>query len=195
MLTLDSPPTRQHTGKPVIATTLAIRLVLDKAASTAERSSCWKLTTCSPPADRLSFYITDAAGDGRVVEFDCLDEKRRLSPRPCAPSRIFTRSTRTKCCPIRERRIRTRPRRYDTIEKILTEHENNVTPQIAWKALIDASQAPKRGRDQQQQWSVLYNNTQLTAEIAIRRDCRPYTLQSEDKRTPITCDGPDIIST
>lgn len=36
VLTLDSEPTKQNTGKPTIATTLAIRLVLDKAASTEE---------------------------------------------------------------------------------------------------------------------------------------------------------------
>ena len=36
VLTLDSAPTRQSTGKPVISTTLAIRLVLDRAATTQE---------------------------------------------------------------------------------------------------------------------------------------------------------------
>ena len=36
VLTLDSDPTYQQTGKPMIATTLAIRLVLDRAATTAE---------------------------------------------------------------------------------------------------------------------------------------------------------------
>lgn len=34
VLTLDSKPVRQQSGKPVIATTLAIRLILDRAAST-----------------------------------------------------------------------------------------------------------------------------------------------------------------
>ena len=36
VLTLDSEPTRQSTGKQTIATTLAIRLVLDRAATTEE---------------------------------------------------------------------------------------------------------------------------------------------------------------
>ena len=36
VLTLDSEPVRQNTGKPVISTTLAIRLVLDRAATTEE---------------------------------------------------------------------------------------------------------------------------------------------------------------
>lgn len=36
VLTLDSEPVFQNTGKPTIATTLAIRLVLDRAASTQE---------------------------------------------------------------------------------------------------------------------------------------------------------------
>ena len=34
VLTLDSEPVRQHTGKSVISTTLAVRLVLDRAATT-----------------------------------------------------------------------------------------------------------------------------------------------------------------
>ena len=53
VLTLDSDPVHQNTGKPAIATTLAIRLVLDRAASTEEAVELlrgyarWLLTTSS----------------------------------------------------------------------------------------------------------------------------------------------------
>lgn len=36
VLTLDSEPVHQNTGKPVIGTTLVIRLILDRAATTEE---------------------------------------------------------------------------------------------------------------------------------------------------------------
>jgi len=186
VLTLDSPPTRQHTGKPVIATTLAIRLVLDKAASTAEAVKLLEAYDMFATSGRdYHFYITDAAGDGRVVEFDCLDEKRPLVATPMRAITNFYALYKDKVLPYQKNGVFGHGReRYDTIEKILTEHENNVTPQIAWKALIDASQAPKEGDvTSNTQWSVLYNNTQLTAEIAIRRDWQTvhtYSLKTNE---------------
>lgn len=71
VLTLDSEPTRQNTELPTITTTLAIRLVLDKAASTAEAVELLRGYDMFATNGRdYHFYITDASGDGRVVEYD-----------------------------------------------------------------------------------------------------------------------------
>ena len=71
VLTLDSEPVRQNTGKPVISTTLAIRLVLDKAATTEEAVELLRGYDMFSSSGRdYHFYITDASGDGRVVEYD-----------------------------------------------------------------------------------------------------------------------------
>ena len=73
VLTLDSEPTFQRTGKPVIATTLAIRLVLDRAATTQEAVDILKQydMMASSGRDYYHSYINDASGDGRAVEYDC----------------------------------------------------------------------------------------------------------------------------
>lgn len=57
VLTLDSKPVRQQSGKPVIATTLAIRLILDRAASTEEAVTLLKNTICSPQAEEIITFM------------------------------------------------------------------------------------------------------------------------------------------
>lgn len=82
-MTLDSEPTYQHTGKPIIPTTLAIRLVLDRASSTKEAIALLKQYDMMATSGRdYHFYITDASGDGRVVEYDCCDASRPLVATP-----------------------------------------------------------------------------------------------------------------
>ena len=79
VLTLDSEPTNQDTGKPVLATTMAIRLVLDRAATTAEAVELLQQYDMFATSGRdYHFYITDAAGDGRVIEYDCDDPARPM---------------------------------------------------------------------------------------------------------------------
>ncbi|MGN0476057.1 MAG: linear amide C-N hydrolase, partial [Ruminococcus sp.] len=79
VLTLDSEPVHQNTGKPVISTSLAIRLVLDKAATTEEAVELLKnydmISTCGRD---YHFYINDASGDCRVIEYDVDGEPREL---------------------------------------------------------------------------------------------------------------------
>lgn len=83
VLTLDSAPTHQKNGKPTIFTTLAIRLVLDRAASTAEAVALLGEYDMLATSGRdYHFYITDAAGDGRVIEYDCESEARTLVATP-----------------------------------------------------------------------------------------------------------------
>lgn len=95
MLTLDSEPTYQQTGKPTITPTLAIRLVLDHAATTAEAVALLREYDMFASGGRdYHFYITDASGDGRVVEYDCDDPARPLVDTPRQPPPTSTRSTR-----------------------------------------------------------------------------------------------------
>ena len=83
VLTLDSEPVRQSTGKPVISTTLAIRLVLDRAATTEEAVELLRSYDMFASSGRdYHFYITDASGDGRVIEYDINGEPRELIDTP-----------------------------------------------------------------------------------------------------------------
>jgi len=83
VLTLPSEPTCQRTGKPVLATSILIRLVLDRAATTEEAIELISQydVFCTSGRD-YHFYITDASGDGRVIEFDPEQEVRPMVVTP-----------------------------------------------------------------------------------------------------------------
>ena len=77
VLTLDSEPVHQNTGRPVIGTTLVIRLILDRAATTEEAVELLNQYDMFATSGRdYHFYITDASGDGRVVEYESFRIRR-----------------------------------------------------------------------------------------------------------------------
>ena len=77
VLTLDSKPTFRITGKPIISTPMAIRLVLDRAATTQQAVDLLLSYDMFATSGRdYHFYITDAQGDGRVIEYDCDSPER-----------------------------------------------------------------------------------------------------------------------
>ena len=101
VLTLDSLPTRQNSGKPKI-TSLAIRLVLDRAASTQEAVDLLGSYDMVAMAGRdYHFFINDASGDSRVVEYESQNRRALWSLRMCAKSPTITRATPMRFCRIR----------------------------------------------------------------------------------------------
>ena len=173
VLTLDSEPVRQNTGKPVISTTLAIRLVLDRAATTEEAVELLRSYDMYSSAGRdYHFYITDASGDGRVVEYDCESETRELVATPSEAVTNFFIIYKEKALPNQKNGIYGHGReRYDAVMKVLEEEKGNYTNDTVWKAMKSAAQNPNPvDVTSNTQWSVSYNNTDLTAEIAIRRN-------------------------
>ena len=173
VLTLDSAPTRQSTGKPVISTTLAIRLVLDRAATTQEAVDLLKGYDMFASSGRdYHFYITDASGDGRVIEYDCDDPARGLVETKTEAVTNFFVMYKDKVLPNQKNGIYGHGReRYDAIEEVLDSNAGAITPDIAWQALQAASQEPNpKDVTSNTQWSILYDNTNCTATIALRRD-------------------------
>lgn len=62
------------------------------------------------------------------------------------------------------------------MEEIFNQNEGKITNKVAWDALKAASQEPSKDDiTSNTQWSILYNNTDLTAEIVIRRDWNTVT--------------------
>ena len=173
VLTLDSDPTLQRTGKQVIATTLAIRLVLDRAATTEEAIQLLSGYDMLAVSGRdYHFYISDASGDGRVLEYDCEDETRPLVATSTRSLTNFFIMYEEQVLPNQHNGIYGHGReRYDAIEEILTENEGAYSTEIAWTALKAAAQAPKEGDvTSNTQWSIIFNNTDLTADMSLRRD-------------------------
>lgn len=192
VLTLDSEPTRQDRGNPDISTSLAIRLVLDRAASTAEAVELLNQYDMIATAGRdYHFYITDASGDGRIVEYDCESETRELVATP-------TRSVTNFFILYKDKVTNTEGKngiyghgrdRYDTLEAIFDEEEGSQNKDTAWRALQAASQVPK-GEDitSNTQWSIVFNNTDLTLEFVLHRnwnDVFRYDLKTNTLELPV----------
>lgn len=173
VLTLDSDPTRQNTGKQTIGTTLAIRLVLDKAASTQEAVDLLGEYDMFATSGRdYHFYITDSSGDGRVVEYDCNSADRKLTDTPIRTITNFYGMYIDKVQPNQKNGIYGHGKeRYDKIEAVFEEEKTNYTTDSAWKALKSAAQLPNpEDVTSNTQWSIVYNDTTLTADIVLRRN-------------------------
>ena len=181
VLTLDSEPTFQQTGKPVIATTLAIRLVLDRASTTQEAVDLLRSYDMFASSGRdYHFYITDSAGDGRVIEYDCESETRELVDTPMRAITNFYGMYLERVQPNQKNGIYGHGReRYDKMEAIFAEQEGSLTEQTAWDALQAAQQLPNpEDITSNTQWSLVYNNTALTAKIVLRRHWEDTTAYS-----------------
>lgn len=181
VLTLDSDPTYQQTGKPMIATTLAIRLVLDRAATTAEAVELLSKYDMFASSGRdYHFYITDATGDGRVVEYDCESETRELVALPINAITNFYGIYKDKVLPNQKNGIYGHGReRYDAVLEVFDQQKDSPSNDTVWAALKAASQEPNpESITSNTQWSIAYNNTDLTAEIIIRRHWADMTRYS-----------------
>lgn len=187
VLTLDSEPVHQTTGKPTIATTLAIRLVLDKAASTQEAVELLRGYDMFASSGRdYHFYITDASGDGRVLEYDCDSETRELVDTKTEAVTNFFILYKEKVLPNQRNGIYGHGReRYDAVLEVL-EAQPSYTDATVWEALKVSSQDPNpESITSNTQWSINYNNTACTASIALRRnwqDVTVYVLDSNEIR-------------
>ena len=187
VLTLDSEPVHQSTGKPTIATTLAIRLVLDRAASTQEAVELLRGYDMFASSGRdYHFYITDASGDGRVVEYDCDSETRELVDSITEAVTNFFILYKEKVLPNQRNGIYGHGReRYDAVMEVL-EALSSYTDATVWEALKASSQDPNpESITSNTQWSINYNNTACTASIALRRnwqDVTVYVLDSNEIR-------------
>ena len=172
VLTLDSEPVRQNTGKPVISTTLAIRLVLDRAATTEEAVELLRSYDMFASSGRdYHFYITDASGDGRVIEYDIDGEPRELMDTPSEAVTNFFIRYEDEVLPNQKNGILGHGKeRYDAVLEVLETEKGNYTDDTVWNAMKSAAQNPNPEEiTSNTQWSISYNNTDLSADIAIRR--------------------------
>ena len=173
VLTLDSKPTFRITGKPIISTPMAIRLVLDRAATTQQAVDLLLSYDMFATSGRdYHFYITDAQGDGRVVEFDCDSPERLPVVTPTRQVTNFFVMHEDKVAPFQKNGAYGHGReRYDAISAVLDGAPSGQDAQVtAWKALRTASQEPNpEDVTSNTQWSIVFDNANLTADVALRR--------------------------
>lgn len=172
VLTLDSEPTAQDTDKPNICTTLAIRLILDKAASTEEAVELLKQYDMVASSGRdYHFYINDASGDGRIIEWDCHSETREMIATPVRTATNFFTIYADKVTEAPDNGIYGHGKdRYNKIEAIFEQADGTFTDDTAWDALKAASQVPNdKELTSNTQWSIVFNNTDKTLEFVLHR--------------------------
>lgn len=183
ILMLDSETVIQDTAKPDIFTTLAVRLILDRTATTQEAVDLLKSYDMFAVAGGdYHFYISDASGDGRIVEYDCHSETREIVDTPVRTATNFYEIYKDKVLPNQYNGIYGHGReRYDRVEALFDAHGGQFTHALAWQALQEAQQLPKEGEQTSNtQWSIVFNLTDLTSEFVLRRnweDIVPFTLK------------------
>ncbi len=185
VLTLDSAPTHQKNGKPTIFTTLAIRLVLDRAASTAEAVALLGEYDMLATSGRdYHFYITDAAGDGRVIEYDCESEARTLVATPSEAVTNFFILYKDRVLPNQKNGIYGHGKeRYDAVLDVLAE-QPRPSSETVWAALRASSQEPNpKDITSNTQWSIHFFNTNGTLEVTLRRHWQDRFVYSLSENT------------
>ncbi len=173
ILTLDSDPTHQRTGKPTISTTLAVRLVLDRAKTTSEAVRLLESYDMFASSGRdYHFYINDSSGDGRIVEYDCEREDRKLVATPISAITNFYGMYKDKVCSNQKNGIYGHGKeRYDAVLNVLDKAGEGVTEESVWEALKASSQDLNPDSiTSNTQWSIDYNNSDLCGRIALRRN-------------------------
>lgn len=173
VLTLDSEATEQDTSRPAINTSLAIRLVLDRAATTQQAVDLLESYDMHAMAGRdYHFFISDATGDSRVVEYDPKDEERRLVATPAREVTNYYALYADEVSPNQKNGVLGHGKeRADAIAQVLDESAGAVTVNTAWEALRAAAQDPDPNDvTSNTQWSIVFDNTNLTADIVVRRN-------------------------
>lgn len=172
VLTLDSKPCDQDTQRPVINTSLAIRLVLDRAATTQEAVDLLSAYDMHAMAGRdYHFFINDAAGDARVVEWDPRDPDRAFKATPVRQVTNFYACYGDEVLPNQKNgELGHGKERAVAIADVLDTHVGAQDETIVWEALRAAAQEPNpEDITSNTQWSVVFDNTEPAAAITLRR--------------------------
>lgn len=182
VLVVDSEPVHQNTDKGNIFTTLAIRLVLDRAATTEEAVQLLKnYDMIATSGKDYHFYVNDASGDGRILEYDCESETRELVATPIDVATNFYALYADKVLPNQKNGIYGHGKeRYEAVLDVFDAQKDAMTNDTAWDALKATAQTADGGLTSNTQWSIVFNNTDLTAQIVLRRnwsDVFTYRLQ------------------
>lgn len=173
VLTLDSEPTCQNNGKPAISTSLAVRLVLDRAATTKEAVELLSSYDMQASAGRdYHFFINDASATSCVVEYDPKDPAR---PLVATPAREITNYYALYSHDVKPNQKNANlghgKERALAIAKVLDTNEGHQDNHVAWEALRASAQDPNANDiTSNTQWSIVYDNTNLGAQFVLRRN-------------------------
>lgn len=164
--------THQDTGKTEVMTTLAIRMLLDKAADVEEGINILKNVDMNSSGKiGYHFQMADQKGDSAIIEY--IDNKMVVIRKERADTVFrltnFTLSTNDKNGTGKER--------FEIIENSLKESNATMSEKKAMNILDEARMDGHRyyepGHmyyDSKTQWSVIYNLSKCTATISVDSD-------------------------
>ncbi|WP_462406372.1 linear amide C-N hydrolase [Gracilibacillus sp. Marseille-QA3620] len=175
VLKLEGPPTRQNTGKQNISTTVAIRLVLDRAANVDEAIELFKGYDMQASSNTSSFHflVADASGRAVVLEY-CHDvfsvvEEHYVTNFYLDPSMDgYGHGV----------------ERYRILQSVLEFKKEALTEGEAMSLLQLVSQEKTEESTSFTQWSTVYNLSKLTGTASVLRDYDHLFTFSLDK--PLT---------
>ena len=186
VLALNEKQTNQETGKHRISTTVAIRMLLDKAATVKEAIAMLKdydMDMRGNGHSNYHFFMADATGDYAIVEYTF--DKDRREPKVME---VFTADDSLRCVTnfyVAPSMTGTTDGwgsshgkdRYETLRKTLGKKEYVMSEDEAMGLLKAVSQPPTEELTSQTQWSALYNLTEKTVRLTILREyAKEYKL-------------------
>ncbi|MGN0195619.1 MAG: carcinine hydrolase/isopenicillin-N N-acyltransferase family protein [Candidatus Cryptobacteroides sp.] len=178
VLAVNEEQTCQENNGPKIGTTVAIRMLLDRASTVREAVDMlgkYSMDMRGSGRSNYHYFMADATGDYAIVEytydggeypskmevFRDNDTLRCLTNFYVAPSMVGTNdgwgSNHGRA-------------RYDTIRNTLKAKNYTLSEDEAMTLLKNVSQPPTEELTSQTQWSSLYNLTQKTLRLAILRE-------------------------
>lgn len=168
VLKIADDPTNQNTGKTDITTTTAIRLMLDKAATVDEAVELLKRYDMHSSAGSCyHFQIADAQGSSAVVEYvdNEFEVIRADKSYQMVTNFIFSD---------KKYNFGNGQDRYEILKTALDKREGVIKDE---KEAMDLLQAASKdwhvseasGRLSATQWSIVFNNSRLTAKIITGR--------------------------
>lgn len=167
VLRIADEPTHQDNGKIDITTTTAVRLVLDKAATVAEAVSLLEQYDMNASAgSNYHFQIADAQGNSAVVEY--IDDEFIVleADKNYQMATNFLLSD-------KKYNFGSGQDRYQILKDTLDECSGILKDEQAGMDLLEAVSSDwhksESGRINATQWSIVYNNTNLTAKVVTGR--------------------------
>ena len=189
VLALNEKQTNQQTGKQRIGTTVAIRMMLDKASTVREAIEMLKNYDMDMRGNGHSnyhFFMADATGDYAIVEYTF--DKDRTEPRVME---VFSADDSLRCVTnfyVAPSMTGTTDGwgsshgkdRYENLRKTLDEKKQVMKEAEAMQLLEKVSQPPTEELTSQTQWSALYNLTEKTLRLTILREyAKEYNFRIE----------------
>ena len=163
VLKLRGDPALQDTGKNKISTTVALRLVLDRAANVDEALELldqYDMQSSMPDAN-FHFLLADASGKAVVLEY-LPNGKRMVYDQNYVTNFYLTENV--PYAPVRGKD------RYDLIKQTIAFKKGVMSEAEVMALLAVIGQPETEEATSMTQWSVVYNLTELTGRVAVVRE-------------------------